>query len=61
MRCGYCGSDQHPTSYCPRTAEGQSNRKHLRCSYCGGTNHNYAGCPKLGRPRDGAVQLGDKG
>lgn len=44
--CGYCGSRHHTTAYCPKTAQGQSNRRHLRCSYCGETDHNRDACTK---------------
>ena len=47
MNCSYCGSNKHPTSYCPKTWQGQSKRMQLRCSYCGERNHNYEGCLKI--------------
>ena len=60
MYCTYCGSSRHIEDFCPKTAQGQSNRLHLRCSYCGATNHNYEACPKLARSiQNGGVRLKD--
>lgn len=62
MHCSYCGSDQHPTSHCPKTWGGSSARLHLRCSYCGGRDHNYEACPKTwgGDKMAGAVVIKDR-
>lgn len=62
MRCTYCGLAAHPTSHCPKTWGGSSERLHLRCTYCGERNHNYEACPKIrSHPAPGGVYLGDKG
>lgn len=46
MRCGYCGSREHPIRLCPRTWAGQAALMHLRCGYCGG-KHEQKNCPRL--------------
>lgn len=46
MICTYCGSGEHPTTHCPKTAGGSTAMAHLRCSYCGGKDHNYEACTK---------------
>jgi len=59
MRCGYCGSPQHPISHCPKTWAGSARYAQLRCTYCGGRDHNYEACQKhMGDGKmDGAVRI----
>lgn len=60
MRCTYCGSQNHPTSHCPKTWDGQGARNTLKCSYCGSDKHNYEACPKIrARPTPGGVMVRD--
>lgn len=46
MRCGYCGSNLHTITNCPKTFSGSANRNRMRCSYCGGRDHSVDACPK---------------
>jgi len=46
MYCGYCGSNLHTITNCPKTASGQANRHLLRCTYCGSREHDIQACPK---------------
>ena len=46
MRCAYCGSNLHTVTNCPKTSQGEINRRRMRCSYCGSNKHNIKGCPK---------------
>lgn len=46
VRCGYCGSNLHPESHCPKTWGGSVAHAQLRCSYCGAGNHDFQACPK---------------
>lgn len=46
MRCGYCGSNAHTISLCPKTAAGSARRSNLWCGYCGSHDHSIEACPK---------------
>ena len=41
LRCTYCGSNDHPTSCCPKTFAGSRG-----CGYCGSHEHDIEHCPK---------------
>lgn len=58
--CTYCGSNLHPTAYCPKTYEGSAKRLHLRCAYCGGRDHNTDACRKKWAGKD-PVRILDRG
>ncbi len=47
MHCTYCGSKGHKIGLCPKTLDGQANRRNLRCSYCGAKDHAIEACYKI--------------
>ena len=46
MYCQFCGSEKHTLSNCPKTADGQANRRNMYCVYCGARDHAVNACPK---------------